>query len=107
MNYALADDAAHSFQQLNESPKGFLLSERAIYFECVFEGASVAKFCDDVAERFILYDFDSSEDVSVINAHDGYFFHIQQVFGDFIVNGFEVDDFDCDWCLIGECIACM
>ncbi len=42
-----------------------------------------------------MYDLDPLEYVGVVAAHGGYFFHIEQIFSDLVVDRLEVDDFDC------------
>lgn len=55
-----------------------------------------------MAVFIILYNFDSFENMRVIDGHDCYFFHIEQVLCDLIIDGFEVNDFDGDGSLIGD-----
>lgn len=59
------------------------------------QGASLAEFGDEIAVSAAIDDVDSSKDVGVEDAHDGYLFHVEQVLGDFVVDGLGVDDLDC------------
>jgi len=45
----------------------------------------------------VLDDFDAFEDVRVVDYHDGHFFHVEQILSHFVVDGFEVNDFDGHW----------
>ena len=65
------------------------------------ESAPVAKFCDDVAVAVILDNFESFEDVRVGDSHGSNLLHAEEVLGDLIVDGFEIDDFDGNLRLVG------
>ena len=67
----------------------------------VLESASVAKFRHDMAVSVVLDDFDASEHMWVIgDGHSSNFFHSEEILGDLVFDGFEVNDLDCDLGLI-------
>ena len=65
------------------------------------ESAPVAKFCDDVAVAAIFDNFKSFEDVGVGDGHGSNLLHAEEVLGDLIVYGLEIDNFDGNLRLIG------
>ena len=60
----------------------------------ILEGSSIAVLGDHVAVALFLVDVDSFEYVGVVDQHERILFHREEVLGDFVVDGFEVDHFD-------------
>ena len=50
----------------------------------------------------VLYNFDSSKDVRVVDSQNSYFFHVEKILCDFIADCFEVNNFDGNWRLVSN-----
>ena len=82
-----------------------LFSQRTLVFNCLFESASIAKFCNDMAISIVLDDFDSFEDIGIINSHNGNLFHAEKILSNFVIDCLEINNLDGDLRLIRNIFA--
>ena len=66
------------------------------YFDSIFESSSITHFSNNVAKKIVLDYFDASQDMGAAAAHDGNFFHVEKVLGNFVIDCFDVNNFDSD-----------